>query len=123
MAVRPIASFDPPVLGSFIAGQATHARHYLCAQVCGWESQVFISVYLRFSKVSAQLRCEATYRFLGPIGDTFREFESLPPLHTDLPRRATRALKLVAARDVLQDSILMVGHRIAAQVEMRRLRH
>jgi hypothetical protein len=123
VAGPPISRVDTAVLRSFIDSQAIHARHYLCAQVSAWESQVFISVYLRFSKVGAQLRCEATYRFLGPIGDAFRRFESLPPLHSDLPQRATRALKFVSARDILQDTILMIRHRLTAEVEMRWLRY
>ncbi|MGC2546431.1 MAG: hypothetical protein WA426_11340, partial [Silvibacterium sp.] len=52
-------------------------RHYRCIRVVDWNGEQVLSIFLRFSKLSHNLFVEASYFLLTPVGDRFRNVDSL----------------------------------------------
>lgn len=79
---RPLSSVDTETVAKFVGGQSEEVRHYKCFRVIGWRGEIVLSAFLRLVKLRQNLFIEASYFFLPPLKEQYRQIDSLQPKPT-----------------------------------------
>ncbi|WP_139198405.1 hypothetical protein [Syntrophus gentianae] len=77
---RPLNQVDEQAVTRAMLEQSEkQLRHYRCVRVVDWSGEMVLSIFLRFSKLSYNLFVEASYFLLTPVGERFRQVDSMSP--------------------------------------------
>jgi hypothetical protein len=79
---RPLTQVESSTLKEFIGGQTDGIRHYKCIRIISWQGEIVLSVFIRFLKIRQNLFVEASYFFLPPLKQEYRQIDGIQPKPT-----------------------------------------
>jgi hypothetical protein len=74
-ASRPHTVADQRVVDHFRQQPSDLVRHYLAVRIVGWEGELIVSLFLRFSFTGDNLFCEASYFLLPPVEKRYHDID------------------------------------------------
>ena len=74
-ASRPHTVADQRVVDHFRQRPSDLVRHYLAVRIVGWEGELIVSLFLRFSFTGDNLFCEASYFLLPPVEKRYHDID------------------------------------------------
>ena len=126
-AGRPNTSADPRIVEHFRQVPSDRVRHYVAVRIVGWQGELVVSLFLRFSFSGENLFCEASYFLLFPVDERFHMIDDLngvPDLRT-VGRLLARSilytipLAVIAPFAVLQRALAPLGRWLERRTQRR----
>ena len=79
-ASRPLVVVDQQAVDHFRRTPSDRVRHYSVVKIVGWQGELVVSMFLRFSFTGDNLFCEASYFLLTPVAERYHEVDDLNTL-------------------------------------------
>jgi hypothetical protein len=120
---RPRVLVDPQIVDQFRKAPSDQVRHYSTLQIVGWQGELVVTIFLRFSFTGDNLFCEVSRFLLTPVAERYHQVDDLNVV-PDL-----RAVARLLGRSVMStvflapfSTFLLLGHALAPWRRWRRRR-
>lgn len=75
---RPVTSVRPEIVAQFVNNGSRSIRHYKRIAASSWNSEMVLTMFLRFRRTDRTLFAEAAYQLLTPLKESHHRVDSLP---------------------------------------------
>jgi hypothetical protein len=108
---RPVTAIQPELIAQFVNDDSTTIRHYKRITSASWNSEMVVTIFVRFHRTDQSVFAEAAYQLLTPLKDSYHRIDMLSK------RPSPRQYFDVAGESVLRTPLVWIAspfHAVAA---------